>query len=301
MFKSVVIFGVSLLLSLVSLEAQTIEKKKGMIAGKPYSYHVMQPSQPAKGIVLLMPSRNETPKKLFAHTAIPRHLAAHGFITIVPELDYTLIAERKTMDILDDLAANELGSATSPVPLFLGGFSSGGTIAAHYAEYRIAQTGEKSVNGLFLIDPPLDLARLHNAWTKTMNTSCPKTIISESKFIKTYVESVTGGTPKEKSENYLKLSAFSATDSLGGNAKFLKSIPVRLYTEPDLKSVQDKYCAELSYENLNSTDLDAMDDCLKKMGNSKVEYIRTTGRGTHSWNIVDAEDLATWVERITSE
>jgi hypothetical protein len=299
MFKISATISVILFLALTTLKAQTIEQRKGKVTGKSYSYHVMRATGVLKGVVILMPSRNEKPKKLFWHTAIPRHLAAHGFITIVPELDYALILEKKTKDILDKIATEEVArTSLSACRVIIGGFSSGGAIAAHYAEYRIAEMGETSVDGLFLIDPPLDLARFYNAWMKLIDTACPQVIISESQFIKKYIEKVTGGRPEEKSDNYLKLSAFSATDPLGGNAKFLKRIPIRLYTEPDLRSMQTRYCAELSYENLNSSDLDALNECLTKLGNANVEYIRTSGRGLHSWNIVDPEDLAKWVERI---
>jgi pimeloyl-ACP methyl ester carboxylesterase len=258
----------------------------------------MRPSQPARAIVLLMPSRGEEPKKLFWHTAIPRHLAMQGFITIVPRVDYALILEEETKNILDHVTALESARAALPTSgLLIGGFSSGGAIAAHYAEYKLSEGGEASVKGVFLIDPPLDLARFYNAWTKLINSACPEVIISEGKFIKKYVEKIAGGTPEEAPGNYLKHSAFTAADSLGGNAKFLRNVPIRLYTEPDLKAMQ-KYCTDVSYQNLNSSDLDALHGCLTKLGNPHVEYIKTTGCGLHSWNIADPDDLARWAERL---
>ncbi len=283
------------------LQGQTIKKARRKIGGKSYSYYTMKPSLPSKGLVVLMPSRGETPKKLFLHTAIPRHLAQRGFTTIVPDLDYALILEDGTREILDDLiAADSAENRSNPnlSNVFIGGFSSGGAIAACYAEYRISEKGETSVGGLFLIDPPLDLARLYNAWTRLIDTPCPEAITSEAEFIKAYVERVVGGKPEQKRDNYLKLSAFAATDPSGGNARFLKNLPVRLYTEPDLGSMQTRYCSELRYENLNSSDLDALNECLTRLGNKKVEYIRTNGRGLHSWNIADPAALAEWMEKL---
>jgi hypothetical protein len=299
MIRSSITTCILFLLVLTILQAQEINKKSGKVGGKSYSYHVMQPSQSVKGIVLLMPSRGEEPRKLFWHTSIPNKLAGAGFITIVPKVDYALVLEEKTKEILNKIVADESAKAKlSASGLFIGGFSSGGAIAAHYAEYLISEKGDASVNGVFLIDPPLDLERLYNAWTGLINSSCPDIIISEAKFIKAYSEKVTGGTPKEKTANYQRLSAFAASDSAGGNARFLKNVPIRLYTEPDLESMQKKYCWDLSYQNLNSSDLDALDRCLRKLGNTNVEYKRTNGRGLHSWNIADPDDLVRWVERV---
>lgn len=296
-------YSLSILLVLVlfseigALHAQAIKKVRGRVGGASYSYCVMEPSRPPRGIVVLMPSRGEHPREVFRHTSIPRHLAAAGFIILVSNVDYALVLEEGTKNILNDIVAVESRKAGLPASLVIGGFSSGGTIATNYAEYLLSERGAGAVKAVFLIDPPLDLARLYNSWTKLLDSDCPDVIISESKFIKKYIEKVTGGTPKERPNNYTKLSAFTATDPVGGKARALKQVPIRLYSEPDLKAMQSKYCADLTYENLNSSDLDALAECLEKLGNTDVEYIRTTGRGLHSWNIVDPGDLAKWVER----
>ena len=289
-----------LLAGLSVLHAQTIRKMRGRVGGTSYSYQVMEPSQIPKGIVVLMPSRGEKPKEVFWHTSIPKYLAARGFITIVPKVDYALILEEKTKNILNDVVSVERDRAELPaLPLVIGGFSSGGSIAANYAEYIVSERGQGAVKGVFLIDPPLDLARFYNAWTKLIGSACPDVIISEGEFIKEYLEQVTGGTPHERPEHYRMLSAFTASEPSGGNARALESVPIRLYTEPDLKAMRDRYCPDLTYQNLNSSDLDALAECLKKLGNTRVEYIRTTGRGLHSWNIVEPEDLVRWVEEVS--
>jgi hypothetical protein len=299
LFRLQVTVSIILLSGILALRAQTIQKVRGKVGGRPYSYHRMQPAQPVRGMVVLMPSRGEEPKKVFGRTAIPRHLARRGFLVIVPRLNYALILEDASKNILNQITSEESARTSIPASqIFVGGFSSGGAIAAHYAEYLVSEKGNTSVKGVFLIDPPLDLARLYKAWVGLSTSSCPRVITSESTFIKSYVERITGGTPDEKPESYLKLSAFSATDSAGGNARFLKDVPVRLYTEPDVETMQKKYCQELSYQNLNSTDLDALHACLTKLGNPNAEYIRTEGRGLHSWNLVDAEDFVRWVEGI---
>jgi hypothetical protein len=301
MLRNILILFCFIIAGQATALAQLVSKERGKVGGRSYSYHVMRPSGPAKGIVLLMPSRGESPKELFWHTRIPAHLAKLGFITIVPKVDYALILEERTKDILEHLAMTEVTrGGLQDNNIIIGGFSSGGAIAAHYAEYRLLKRGNDSLKGVFLIDPPLDLARFYNAWTGLISTQCPRAIISESRFIKSYLEKITGGPPQEKKDAYTKLSAFTRDEPSGGNANVLQHVPVRLYTEPDLKAMQDKYCADLSYRNLNSSDLDALHECLRRLGNPDVEYIRTTGRGLHSWNIAEPEDLAQWAARILS-
>lgn len=161
------------------LRAQSLEKLKGRAGGESYSYHVMNTSRPVKGIVLLMPSRGESPKELFWHTKIPSALATQGFVTIVPVVDYSLILKNKTKQILDHVIARESAKAKIDASnLVIGGFSSGGAIAAHFAEARVNDQGTGSVKGVFLIDPPLDLARFYNAWVGIASTACPKVLIS---------------------------------------------------------------------------------------------------------------------------
>jgi pimeloyl-ACP methyl ester carboxylesterase len=294
-YKLPIISILVLHVAIASLEAQTSRKMKGKVGRMAYSYRIMEPASTPRGIVVLMPSRGEKPKELFWHTSIPRHLAGQGFVTIVPDVNYALILESRTRNILNDVVAAESARAGLPESFVIGGFSSGGTVAAHYAEYLLSHGETGSVKGLFLIDPPLDLVRFYNAWTRLIESECPEVIISEGRFIKKYVEGITGGTPEAQPENYVRLSAFAATAPEGGNAASLRNVPIRLYTEPDLDAMQTKYCEDLTYENLNSSDLDRLATCLRKLGNDNVEYISTSGRGLHSWNIVDPEDLVRWV------
>ncbi|MNL37153.1 hypothetical protein D3C87_1592800 [compost metagenome] len=109
------------------------------------------------------------------------------------------------------------------------------------------------------------------------------------------------GSPQERPEQYLKYSAYSATTQDGGKAKFLRNIAVRLYSEPDLDFVRNTYCAELQYEDINAVDLEKLSKFLTSIGNNKVEYITTKGKGFHSWNIIDPADCTNWILKINEE
>ena len=75
----------------------------------------------------------------------------------------------------------------------------------------------------------------------------------------------------------------------------LKRIPIRLYIEPDINFVRYRFCHELTMENLNVTDLEKLNKVLIKSGNKNCEYIVTQGRGYHSWNIIEPNELADWI------
>jgi len=106
------------------------------------------------------------------------------------------------------------------------------------------------------------------------------------------------GTPLENPGAYLKFSAFSAEATDGGNAKYLKNIPIRLYSEPDLDYVRKTFCEQLQPQDINAFDLEKLNQFLAASGNTKARYITTTGKGFHSWNILEPEDCAAWIAEI---
>lgn len=182
----------------------------------------------------------------------------------------------------------------------IGGLSAGGAIAIRYAEHVLASNNTLKVKGVFAIDSPLDLIRMYKSAENKIHYNCPtKLIRKEGDLIKKYLLR-TLGSPEEQPDQYLTYSAFSAGREDGGNAKLLKSIPVRLYSEPDLDFVQKTYCEELQYEDINAFDLEKLSKFLVETG-SQAEYITTKGRGFHSWNILDPADCADWILTIAGE
>ena len=96
-------------------------------------------------------------------------------------------------------------------------------------------------------------------------------------------------------------------DSLGGNARYLRRLPVRLYCEPDLAFWQQHYCTSLQLADLNAPSVAAFVACLQRQGNAQATYIQTTGKGfqgkhrmPHSWSIVEAADCAAWLAAVLS-
>lgn len=279
---------------------QNINVNKGKIDGRTYSWLVMESQQEKiKGILILMPGWGESIRSIFKKTTLPRLLAEKGYITIVPELRQTLFADDYTITQLNQIikVASSKYNLNDP-HIFLGGLSAGGSVAIVFAEHLVASDSTIKIRGVFAIDPPLDLERMYASAENKIKYKCGGLIQKEGFFIKSYLEKTLGGTPESKPEQYLKFSAHLESAKENTNAKWLKDIPIRLYTEPDLEFVRKKYCTELQPQDINAYDLERLNTFLSQSGNNKSQYITTEGKGFHSWNILDASECAEWIMKL---
>jgi hypothetical protein len=176
----------------------------------------------------------------------------------------------------------------------------GGAIATGYAEHVLATDSITLLKGVIVIDAPLDLERVYSSAERKIKYSCGGLIRKEGYSIKSELNQALGGAPDAHPDNYLKHSSYSASAVDGGNAKFLKNIPIRLYTEPDLDFLRNKYCADLQYSDLNAIDLKSLSKFLLSIGNKKAEYITTKGKGFHTWNIIEPVDCVNWIVSLTN-
>ncbi len=276
---------------------QEAVQKTIKVDGKSVSYSLIESSGPTSGILLLFPGKGESPKAVFKRTSIPATLRSHGYTTVIPDLKYALFADELTKKQLQEILKVE-GEARANPNLVIGGFSAGGAVAMSYAEYLISQGVESKLKGLFVIDPPIDLQRLYATSRKMRKYDC-SSVQTEGQESIDFLNKALGGSPDDQYNNYVAHSPFMASEADGGNARWLKGIPVRLYTEPDLDYVKNKYCSEIEEQDLNARDLEKLSKELKKSGNDHCELIVTKGRGYHSWNIADPVELASWVQKLT--
>jgi len=279
------------------LLGQSINKYKDKVDQPTFTYHVMEPKSDVIAILVLLPGSGENPKSIFNKTSLPQILANKVFLIIAIELHNALFADESTIDELNKICKIQSRKYNAS-KLIIGGFSSGGAVAVGYAEYLLTSDSSNLLKGVFTIDPPLDLNRLYASAERKISYPCQGLIMKEGYSIKQQLGSTLGGSPDSKPDQYLIHSSYSANDSDGGNAKYLKSIPIRLYTEPDLNFVRKTYCKDLQFNDINASDLESLYNFLLKMGNKRAEYIATAGKGFHSWNIVDAGDCADWIMRI---
>lgn len=279
-----------------SVHGQYVPKKIAKAKNTSFDHSLFEPKEKVSSILLLLPGLGEKPKNVFDKTGLPRLLAEHDFLTIVPDLEKTLFADSSTSTNLLKLINSYLDKYNlGEVPVVVGGFSRGGAISLRFAEYLISSGSTVKLKGVFAIDPALDLKRLYFSSVNKSRYDCSKLITKEGASIKNYIEEKLGGSPETEQEKYIDYSVYSHNVDSGGNAKYLLNVPVRLYSEPDLAFVKQKYCEELQEDDINAFDLKRLNELLQKLGNKRCEYITTNGKGFHSWNILDAGKCVDWI------
>jgi hypothetical protein len=86
----------------------------------------------------------------------------------------------------------------------------------------------------------------------------------------------------------------------GGNAKFLKETPIRVYCDVDPIWWMNNRGVDMY--DMNALDQSAMILLLNEMGNKNAEFINAYGKGyrlegnrhPHSWSILEPEGLIKW-------
>jgi len=298
-----IIISLSLFMLVTVASGQSIRKGEGTVNQEKFSYCYMEPGHKVKGVLILLPGWGESPESIFEKTALPRLLAEQGFVTVVPQLHQTLIADEYTIAKISELLAIQSKRyKTNELQLVIGGLSAGGAIAMGYAQHVLASDTSVRLKGVFAIDAPLDLSRIYRSAENKRRYQCQSNLIrKEGTFIRKYLLRTLHGSPYERPDQYVKLSVFTADAEDGGNASLLKAIPIRLYSEPDLDFVRKTYCDQLQYEDINAFDLEKLSQFLVGIGNHQAEYITTNGKGFHSWNILDPVDCANWIIAISNE
>lgn len=279
---------------------QDVLQKSFKLDGKSFNYSVLQPGDSIKGILLLFPGKGENPKSVFKKTTLPGMLVTKGYLTIVPSLKYALFADELIRKQLLEVLRIESENKLLTQGLAIGGFSAGGSVAVSFAAYLVSQGATTNLKTVFAIDPPLDLQRVYASSRRTRRYNCPS-VQAEGQGTIDYLDKALGGSPDDQYANYVTFSPFMASEPDGGNAKWLKKVPVRLYSEPDIDFVKERHCTEMEPEDLNARDLEKLSKQLKYSGNDRCEYLVTKGRGYHTWNIAEPAELSAWIVKFGSE
>lgn len=165
-----------------------------------------------KGVLVLMPGLGETAEDVCVQTNLPQLAAQNQLLTIIPILQdgvYSFGIDNMSQKYLNKIIDSVLVKyQISPLKLFIGGFSIGGSAAIKYAERaRIKPCA------VFAIDPPLDFERFYNATKRSIRISRNKISTKENLYMIRRLEELTGGTPLTKLISYQDLSLYSMSDT----------------------------------------------------------------------------------------
>jgi hypothetical protein len=108
-------------------------------------------------------------------------------------------------------------------------------------------------NAIFAIDPPLDHLDFVDYCLRELNRQCPNEAANklgkaEANWILNYYEQ-NFGSYIDDSTVYIEHSCFTATQSDGGNGKYLKNIPLNMIHEIDIMWLIKERCRDLSDAN----------------------------------------------------
>jgi hypothetical protein len=271
-----------------------------------YTLIVPDTASPARGVVVLIdPRRFATesfepkPGDLEAE-ALARDVAVLHMTTGNP-LDF-LFDETVTHDLADRLGMILQESGLGNAPLFLAGLSLGGTRALKLAEFLRANRDRHRVQAaaVAIVDAPLDMVRLWEAERRAAELGFHSAAADEGRWVTYLLETHLGGTPAEARPRYVEYSPFVYSAEHGGNAIYLRDVPVRAYHEPDVNWwIENR---RKSYYSMNSLDQAALINQLRILGNDRAELVTThnrrqgylEGASPHTWSIVDNGELVDW-------
>ena len=270
-------------------------------------YLALTPKAGIKGLLVILPGFGGQPGDVLQETDLPAKARANGYLVVIPYLAVlTNCSDSISQSRLTTLIPEVTRKYKVPNNNFIiGGHSIGGNGALLYAEHAF-KTNTGTVikpNLVFGVDPPLDMKHLWESFMYFKKVNFSKTAVDEADYFIKRFEAELGGTPFEQSKQYEKISSFYRDVPDGGNAKFLKSIPVRLYCDPDVNWYIENRRTPIEFTNLS--DLTACIVQLKLLGNDDAELVPNIGKGyfpdgrrhPHAFSQLDSDEFLKWVDK----
>jgi hypothetical protein len=275
-----------------------------------YYYKTLLPNGASRGLLVILGGFCTTPDEVMRETKLPERACEEGFTVVMPYLlddcavtDTAEIYQRRLVQLMPEWL-QRYGIAANRV--IVGGQSLGGHRALYYTEQAYKGMDKKLVQpaAVFGVDPPLDMKRLWHSFTYGVTIGFSEVSIAEGREMLKRFKKIYGGSPEQKPGRYEALSSYFHEAKDGGNAKYLKTIPVRLYCDPDINWMIENRRG--SYATMNATDVSGCISRLKLLGNSRAEFINCLGKGfkpdgtrhPHYFSMLDVEEFISWANRI---
>jgi pimeloyl-ACP methyl ester carboxylesterase len=271
-------------------------------------YLALLPAGASKGLVVVLPGFATLPDTVLTETKMPVTACNAGYTVVIATLVNSFEDDRKNLfqQRLEKLVPELMRKYNIPAGKFtIGGHSIGGLQAMYYAEmaYKPGSTIIKPAL-VFGVDPPLDMKRLYNGYMRSMRLNPAKAKGSEAEFITSRFNRLYGGPPEKKTAAYEAASAFYRDAKDGGNVKYLKNVPVRMYCDPDINWHIKERNNPLEWTNL--ADEAACIVQLNLLGNKHAELVTNLGKGyftngtrhPHAFSIVDADEFVLWLNKM---
>ncbi|PQJ77729.1 hypothetical protein [Polaribacter porphyrae] len=270
-------------------------------------YLKLIPKGKINGAIVILPSGGETTQDLIKQISLPKLAFEKGIATIIPSINWGTEDRKVEIEVLDKIFKEVVEKYNIPKENFvLGGLSNGGMISLIYTQMSVKNKENTFLKpkGVFGLDVPLDKAHLYEYCQREIKRNYSELGVGEAKWIMNNYNKIYGGSPKEFPEKYINASIYSNEVENGGNAKYLKNIPIRMYTDLDVNWLINERRRDLY--DWNGTDIVAMINDLKLMGNTDANVLISMGKGykldgtrhPHSWSIMNNEDCFNWIMKV---
>ena len=273
-------------------------------------YLKLVPKTKIIGCIVILPSGAETTENLLKQIELPELAFQEGILSIIPSINWGTKNKLAEIEFLDKIFREVvLKYNVSKENFVLGGLSNGGIVSLIYAQHASKNNGNTYLipKGVFGLDVPLDDARFYGYCQREIERNFNEAAANEARWmIDHFYRQKYGGSPQEYPIKYIEYSIYSNGAKNGGNAKYLKDIPIRMYTDLDVNWLLNERRRDLY--DWNGIDIISMINDLKLMGNQDANVVVTMGKGVrldgtkhpHSWSIMDNNDCINWVNNLFS-
>lgn len=273
-------------------------------------YRVLIPEASSKGLLVILGGFCTNPDEVMMETKLPGTAVKAGYTVVIPYL----VDDCSTIDVknlyqarLEKIIPELIKKYNIPEGKFiLGGQSLGGHRALFYTEQAYKLNSDKIIkpNAVFGVDPPLNMKRLWYSFTYGVRVNFSAVSVGEGKEMLRRFALLYGGSPSQNPKKYEEASSFYPEAKDGGNARYLRSVPVRLYCDPDINWIIENRRG--SFETMNATDLSGCISQLKLLGNKNAEFINCLGKGfkpdgsrhPHYFSMLDPEEFILWADSL---
>lgn len=273
-------------------------------------YRILTPAGRPKGLLVVLGGFCTTPDEVLLETQLPAVARKAGYTVVIPYLvDDCTVTDTKNLyqSRLESLITEVITQyAIPPNQFIIGGQSWGGYRALRYTEAAYKQNDSRVIkpNGVFGVDPPLNMKRLWNSFVYGVRINFSPASVSEGNEMLKRFNRMFGGSPSQQPKSYETASAYYPEAKDGGNAQYLKGIPVRLYCDPDIDwTIENR---RGSFELMNAADLSGCISQLKLLGNKQAEFINCLGKGVkpdgtrhpHYFSMLNPDEFVNWANQV---
>lgn len=267
-------------------------------------YYKFVPNTAIKGVLVVLPSGGERVENTLKAIQLHQEAVKNGLLVVVPSINWGTDSREAECEFLDTVFRQVVNEhQISKNNFILCGLSNGGVIALTYAQLSVKNPKQLYLKpkGILAVDTPLDKARFYHYCEREIKKNTFAPAVEEAKWLKRRYDSLYGGSPVKHRQKYVDNSIYSYGAKEGGNARYLKDIPLLVFTDLDTDWLINERGRDLN--DWNGMDNISMINELRLLGNKKAKVIVSQGKGIrldgkknpHSWSIINTTTCMEWM------